>query len=115
MTPNPATPPPSIVNYKLSDGDVSAIAAQLPRDTGGVLRNQVLAGDVYPAMVVRTFDPSVTTSNLQVFLDGNCTFWATSRVEGTVPGTWSRPAAGPTAPAPDNSPDAVLARYREGQ
>ena len=47
----------------------------------GHVGNQVQEGDVYPAIVVRVFDPSVSTANLQVLLDGNDTYWATSRTE----------------------------------
>ena len=50
--------------------------------------NHAEAGQVYPAMVVRCFDPSV---NLQVMLDGNDTYWATSRTEGDGPGYWAWP------------------------
>jgi hypothetical protein len=51
--------------------------------------NHASAGDVYPAMVVRTFGgPAV---NLQVHLDGTDTYWATSRTEGDGPGTWAWP------------------------
>lgn len=51
--------------------------------------NQVSEGDIYPALVVRTFGG--TTVNLHVLLDGNDTYWATSRVEGDNPGQWSWP------------------------
>jgi hypothetical protein len=86
--------PGDFVSYTLNDGDVQAINDYLPP---GPLRNSVHAGDVYPAMVVRVFDPTVTTSNLQVFLDGACTYWATSRVEGDQPGTWAWPPRQPGA------------------
>jgi hypothetical protein len=36
--------------------------------------------------VVRTFGG--TAANLQVFLDGNDAYWATSRVEGSERGNW---------------------------
>ncbi len=69
--------------------------------------NPVQAGDTFPAVAVRVsgegdYDPPV---NLQVLLDGNDVFWATSRHEdpdagkvsaGIVaahkPGTWHWPA-----------------------
>lgn len=42
--------------------------------------NGVAVGDVYPAVIVRTWgDTPDAVVNLQVFLDGNDTFWATSR------------------------------------
>lgn len=52
--------------------------------------NHVSEGDVYPAVIVRLFSPS-STVNLQVLLDGNDHFWATSRTEGENPGNWSWP------------------------
>jgi hypothetical protein len=74
-----------IVHYRLSEQDANLISKR--RDDSfveGQARNHgnaARAGDVYPAMVVRVFDPSTTTANLQVFLDGNDTYWATSRQE----------------------------------
>jgi hypothetical protein len=53
--------------------------------------NHAAAGQVFPALVVRVFDPSVSTVNLQVILDGNDTYWATSRMEGDEPNQWSWP------------------------
>jgi hypothetical protein len=56
--------------------------------------NEAAEGQVYPAMVVRDWDPNAPDPmvNLQVFLDGNDTYWATSRHESqnceTVPGKW---------------------------
>jgi hypothetical protein len=50
--------------------------------------NRAEAGQVYPAIVVRCFNPSV---NLQVILDGTDTYWATSRVEGDDEGYWAWP------------------------
>lgn len=51
--------------------------------------NQASAGDVCPAMVVRTFGG--TAANLQVHLDGTDTYWATSRSEGDTAGSWAWP------------------------
>ena len=68
-----------IVQYVLSEHDATAINAREGRNG-----NQAVVGQTYPAMVVRTFGgPAV---NLQVFLDGEDSFWATSRNEdaGTV-------------------------------
>jgi hypothetical protein len=58
----------------------------------GHFGNEVAEDDVYPADVVRIFDPQSTTVNLQVHLDGNDTYWATSRSQGTEAGQWSWPA-----------------------
>lgn len=53
--------------------------------------NTAAEGDVYPATIVRVWSEPHVTVNLQVHLDGNDTFWATSRAEGAKPGTWSWP------------------------
>jgi hypothetical protein len=57
--------------------------------------NPASEGDVYPAKIVRLFDPSTTTANLQVSLDGTDTYWATSRCEAEdpagAPGFWHWP------------------------
>lgn len=45
-------------------------------------RNPVSVGDVYAATVVRVFDSTGGTANLQVWLDGDMSYWATSRGEG---------------------------------
>jgi len=62
----------------------------------GHFGNQVAEGEQYPAVVVRTFGG--TTVNLHVLLDGNDTYWATSRMEGDDPGQWSWP------PRPEGEP-----------
>lgn len=51
--------------------------------------NAAHEGDVYPAIVVRTFGG--TAANLKVLLDGNDDYWATSRAEGAEPGFWAWP------------------------
>jgi hypothetical protein len=47
---------------------------------------------VYPALVVRRFE-GTDAVNLQVFFDGDCSYWATSRRSAGgaehEPGTWS--------------------------
>jgi hypothetical protein len=55
----------------------------------GHFGNPASEGDVYPADVVRTFGGS--TANLQVHLDGNDTYWATSRAQGDGHAQWSWP------------------------
>lgn len=42
-------------------------------------------------MIVRVWDEPQVTVNLQVFLDGNDTLWATSRQEGAEIGQWAWP------------------------
>lgn len=54
--------------------------------------NSAEAGQVYPAVSVRVWSPGMV--NLQVMLDGTDVYWATSRHEGTEPGTWAWPARG---------------------
>jgi hypothetical protein len=90
-----------IVHYTLSAGDAGAINGRrfcVPRlgepdlNTGLVDRtgNQAAEGDVCAAVIVRAFAPA-TTVNLQVLLDGDDSYWATSRTEGEGPGFWSWP------------------------
>lgn len=81
-----------IVHYVLSADDVDAIDRLMPIVVDGQRqpRNPVAVGDMYPAMVVKVF--GAPYANLQVFLDGACTYWATSRGEGDQPATWSWPA-----------------------
>ena len=52
----------------------------------GHFGNSANEGQQYPAVIVRVFDPSTTTANLQVYLDGTDTYWATSRQLGDGPG-----------------------------
>ena len=82
-----------IVHYTLSETDVAAIDAkrgQHPFAAG----NRVEAHQVYPAMIVRTWDDAPDAyANLQVFLDGNHAYWATSRKVGVGAGTWAWPVA----------------------
>ncbi len=40
--------------------------------------NDVKAGDIYPAMVLRVWGQDSGCSNLRVFLDGSDDYWATS-------------------------------------
>lgn len=88
-----------IVHYTLGEGDVDVINRHVPqmvRDpkapTGErVRRNSVSAGDVFPAVIIRHW--SGTCVNLQVLLDGDCSYWATSRTEGDhgTAGRWAWP------------------------
>lgn len=89
-----------IVHYTLSNFDADQInrrrddfSAAQSASAGlgyvGHVGNRATAGDVCPAIVVRTFGgPAV---NLQVQLDGTDTFWATSRTEGEGEGHWAWP------------------------
>jgi hypothetical protein len=75
-----------IVNYTLTEADVIKANTR----SGDQFGNQASAGDVYPAMVVRTFNGGLLL-NLQVFMDGNYVLWVTSRVEGAEQGMWLWP------------------------
>jgi hypothetical protein len=94
-----------IVHYVLTEQDADAInrrradaikSRTADAHSGAILHNgnTATAGDTCPAMVVRIFPGGTEASggcNLQVFLDGNDTYWATSRVEGAEPGQWCWP------------------------
>ncbi|MFF9097552.1 hypothetical protein ACF1AX_31075 [Streptomyces sp. NPDC014802] len=85
--------PPTIgrvVIYRLSEEDARHIIQQ--RHHNGANGNYVRAGDRFPAMVVQTFPANpADVANLKVMLDGDDTYWATSRHMGDGPGTWSWP------------------------
>lgn len=104
----------ALVLYTLSDGDAAAIntrrvdfqafqrrhahphEAGQPGATGhqAHVGNTAYAGQVFPAHVVAVFPGGTEVNgvcNLHVLLDGNDSYWATSRVEGETPGTWSWP------------------------
>jgi len=100
-----------IVQYRLSSDDAVSInkrrddfevfsratrgaAPGQPGATGHVAHvgNRVVAGEVYPAVVVRTFGAGPDCAvNLQVLLDGADTYWATSRCAGPGEGQWFWP------------------------
>lgn len=67
-----------VVHYKLSESDADEIYKR--RVAKGFQGNSVKHGDVFPAMVVVTWGTNPDSAvNLQVFLDGDDSFWATSR------------------------------------
>lgn len=92
-----------IVHYKLSASDAEQINRRRQDWVGTCAEyggppgdgyqahagNSAAEGEVCPAVVVRTFGG--TSANLQVWLDGSDSFWATSRGEGDGPGTWAWP------------------------
>jgi hypothetical protein len=96
-----------IVHYTLSQQDANEInrrrADFADYVKGGGLRegttgyvghvgNHAQEGDVYPAMIVRIFGGTPESAvNLQVFLDGNDTLWATSRTLGEGSFHWAWP------------------------
>lgn len=91
-----------IVHYTLNQSDADqinkrrAVALEAARNAGAAVLadggNSAAEGDTYPAIAVRIFGGAPASyANLQVFLDGNDSYWATSRPEGDKPGTWSWP------------------------
>jgi hypothetical protein len=79
-----------IVHYKLSGADVLSVNDKRLKDqTSG---NAARKGDVFPALIVRTWGEQEGASvQLQVFLDGPDTYWATSRTEGDGEGQYIWP------------------------
>lgn len=80
--------PGRIVLYTLTKHDAEFIVEHHHAAIGRTL-NAPSEGDVYPALVVRVW--SDTCVNLKVELDGEPTFWATSRTEGEDAGYWAWP------------------------
>jgi len=69
--------------------ETSAHSVAEERAAFGDKGNQVKAGDIYPAMVVRTWGND--NINLKVMLDGPDTFWATSvgfNADRKTPRSW---------------------------
>jgi hypothetical protein len=86
-----------IVHYTLNEVDARNISHPRQQAQGNGYAgigiqihngNPVKEGDVFPAVVVRDWGGSV---NLKVLLDGDDTYWATSRSEGEDAGTWAWP------------------------
>ncbi|MDX3199967.1 hypothetical protein [Streptomyces scabiei] len=92
-----------IVHYKISEAAAGQINrarknfhehARTSHEDSGLMGHQgnwVAEGDVFPAVVVQVFNEATVTANLQVLLDGNDTYWATSAAQGSEPGRWSWP------------------------
>jgi hypothetical protein len=75
------------VLYKLNEADAGAIKFRREREepVAGRRGNTASEGQQYPAHVVAVFDRAY--ANLQVHLDGDDQYWATSRQWGEDPGT----------------------------
>ena len=98
-----------IVIYTLTDEDAAQInrrrttGPEIARRIGAAPRewplgaqahigNTVEQGMTFPMLIVRTWGEAPESAvQGQVFLDGNDTFWATSRVCGERPGDWRWP------------------------
>lgn len=92
-----------IVHFKLAENQAEAINRRrldfakyrstdpAYSDTGYVAHfgNEVRAGDVFPAIIVRVWGGGLI--NAQVFLDGTDTYWATSAAEGDHDGGYFWP------------------------
>ncbi|MET9086175.1 hypothetical protein ABZX77_30590 [Streptomyces sp. NPDC004237] len=79
-----------IVHYTLNQQDADEINRR--RADSPQAGNHAREGDVYPAMIVRIFGETPESAvNLQVFLDGNDSHWATSRTLGEGPFHWAWP------------------------
>lgn len=78
------------LNHERDEG-VQAFA--WPAGAQAHIGNDVAEGDAFPMLIVRTWGSTATSAvDGQVFLDGNDVFWATSRIVGDQPGTFSWPA-----------------------
>lgn len=91
-----------VVHYRLTEHDAKDInrrrtdfheSRSADERTGfvGHVGNHAAEGDVYPATIVRVWNETTATCNLQVLLDGTDTYWATSRAEGPDAGNWHWP------------------------
>lgn len=98
-----------IVHYVLNESDAASINKRradarssdvAQTNSGAVVHsgNSAAAGDEYPAVIVRLFGASSEDApvNLQVLLDGNDTYWATSRKQAAPgeSGSWHEPERG---------------------
>lgn len=85
----PQPSPGRIVSYTLSVQDADRI-----NGTHSLKHNTASAGEAYPAIIVRVFQPAgpAPLANLQVLYDGEGTLWVTSRMEGPGHGQWRWPA-----------------------
>lgn len=89
-----------------------------PANTGfiGHVGNQVISGDIYPALIVRRWTEN--SANAQVFLDGNDVYWATSIAPNNdSAGTWGWDHLTPPKgdePAPEQPQLIELAWWKDG-
>lgn len=81
-----------IVHYTISEDDARQVRHQQNLMGGAMFKcNEARAGSVLPAIVVSGPHGPDNLVNLQVFLDGDCSYWATSRAEGEGQGKWAWP------------------------
>lgn len=103
----------TVVQYELTEYDAVEINKaradhhNYARTLGQVLRtghvghvgNGASKGDIVAAVVVRVFNETSPTANLQLLLDGNHGSWKTSVGHGLTEGTWRYIGETPDAPA----------------
>lgn len=75
--------------FNAAHRDAAAQPGDFPGRSGhvGHFGNPVREGDVCPAFITAAF--GLAGANLQVLLDGNDAYWATSRAPGDQPGQWA--------------------------
>ncbi|AZM47762.1 hypothetical protein DMB38_20005 [Streptomyces sp. WAC 06738] len=78
------------INRRRGDGATSGASHG---HTGFIVHagNHAAEGQILPAVIVRIWGKPEDGVNLQVSLDGNDTYWATSRKEGPDVGQWTWP------------------------
>lgn len=89
-----------MVHYLLDEGDVDLI--DRTRVITSAKGNMPQVGDQCSAVITRVLPND--NVNLKVFLDGEDTFWAPGRQEGTLPGNWIWPAFVPPVPKKEDRP-----------
>jgi len=85
--------PGRIVHYTLSEQDAARVKTQRGANGNSLVGNFVMAGDVYPMVIVRVWGQGEHV-NGQVLLDGSDTLWVTSVSEGEGERTFAWPRKG---------------------
>lgn len=103
------------VTYRMSGGDAVLIQERRAAAPAARRGNTVHEGDEFPAIVVRVFTTEPPAVNLQVLLDGDDSYWATSRTEGNHFGQYRVPEQDmtPILEAVGNTIGAQVFRQRE--
>ncbi len=82
-----------IVLYRVTQNDIEGIMERRKASGGLFNGNPMDEGDAFPFLITEawTGESPNKAVNGQLFLDGNDTYWLTSRMVGEGPGTWSWP------------------------
>ena len=83
-----------IVQYTLTEGDAASINRY--KSEHGLSANPHGQGDVLPLLICKVWADEPVESravNGQVFVDGDFSYWATSRCQGEGEGHWVSPVA----------------------